>query len=105
MGGSGSVQRVMGQLATLVYGPWPTSEWSQPGKPACFRRWQVCLSLSLSLSLYTYIHIYCYVYSLPLCYFTQSALPKYQTGCCSVLHVLLCPAKRIRRAAYLFAHL
>src|SRR6218665_3547644 len=47
----------------------------------------------------------CYVYSLPLCYFTQSALPNYQTGCCSVLHVLLCPAKRIRRAAYLFAHL
>src|SRR6218665_27217 len=26
----------------------------------------------------------CYVYSLPLCYFTQSALPIYQTGCCSV---------------------
>ena len=41
-----------------------------------------------------------YVYSLPLCYFTQSALPNYQTGCCSVLHVLLCPAKRFRRAAH-----
>src|SRR6218665_1905972 len=40
----------------------------------------------------------CYVYSLPLCYFTQSALPKYQTGCCSVLHALLCPAKRIKQA-------
>src|SRR6218665_1544612 len=40
----------------------------------------------------------CYVYSLPPCYFTQSALPNYQTGCCSVLHVLLCPAKRFRRA-------
>src|SRR6218665_1644453 len=45
----------------------------------------------------------CYVYSLPLCYFTQSALPKYQTGCCSVLHVLLCPAKRIKQARCLFA--
>src|SRR6218665_3127880 len=44
----------------------------------------------------------CYVYSLPLCYFTQSALPNYQTGCCSVLHVLLCPAKRIRQARCLF---
>src|SRR6218665_3829295 len=46
--------------------------------------------------------IHCYVYSLPLCYFTQSALPKYQTGCCSVLHVLLCPAKRIKQARCLF---
>ena len=52
-----------------------------------------------------YVCIYCYVYSLPLCYFTQSTLPKYQTGCCSVLHVLLCPAKRIRRAVHLFAQL
>src|SRR6218665_3875904 len=42
----------------------------------------------------------CYVYSLPLCYFTQSALPNYQTGCCSVLHVLLCPAKGIRRCRF-----
>jgi len=58
MGGSGSGQRVMGQLATLVYGPWPTSELSQPGKPACFRRWQVCLSVCLSLSLYIYIYIF-----------------------------------------------
>src|SRR6218665_1891480 len=47
-------------------------------------------------------NLYCYVYSLPLCYFTQSALPNYQTGCCSVLHVLLCPAKRIRQARCLF---
>src|SRR6218665_1182765 len=46
----------------------------------------------------TWMYVYCYVYSLPLCYFTQSALPN-QTGCCSVLHVLLCPAKRIKRAA------
>src|SRR6218665_940168 len=51
------------------------------------------------------VHVCCYVYSLPLCYFTQSALPNYQTGCCSVLHVLLCPAKRIRRAAHLFVQL
>src|SRR6218665_4039110 len=40
----------------------------------------------------------CYVYSLPLCYFTQSALPNYQTGCCSVLHLLLSSAKGITRA-------
>src|SRR6218665_46782 len=49
--------------------------------------------------------IYCYVHSLPLCYFTQSALPNYQTGCCSVLHVLLCPAKRIKQARCLFVTL
>src|SRR6218665_1069305 len=84
MGGSGSGQGVMGQLATLVYGPWPTSALSRPGKPACFRRWQVCLfvcqrerererererdretvclsvCLSVSLSIYIYIYIlYC----------------------------------------------
>src|SRR6218665_877212 len=79
MGGSGSGQGVMGQLATLVYGPWPTSELGRPGKPACFRRWQVCLSvslclslsvslslsLSLSLSIYIYIYIfYIYIYIL-----------------------------------------
>src|SRR6218665_3638487 len=63
----------------------------------------VCLCMYV---LYTYVTMYvcvcCYVYSLPLCYFTQSALPNYQTGCCSVLHVLLCPAKRIRQARCLF---
>src|SRR6218665_3719561 len=28
----------------------------------------------------------CYMYSLPPCYFTQSALPIYQTGCCPVYY-------------------
>src|SRR6218665_2007786 len=67
---------VMGQLATLVYGPWPTSELSRPGKPACFRRWQVslsvCVSLSVSLSLYIYILyiyiLYAYIYILYILY-------------------------------------
>src|SRR6218665_3576683 len=83
MGGSGSGQRVMCQLATLVYGPWPTSELSRPGKPACFRRWQVCLSVCLclsvcvslsvslcvSLSLYIYIIyiLYIYIYIVCIC--------------------------------------
>jgi len=52
MGGSGSGQQVMGQLATLVYGPWPTSELSRPGRPACFRRWQVCLSVYIYIISY-----------------------------------------------------
>src|SRR6218665_1346562 len=47
----------------------------------------------------------CYVYSLPLCYFTQSALSNYQTGCCSVLHLLFSPAKGITRAVDLFTQL
>src|SRR6218665_3976619 len=62
MGGSVSGQRVMGQLATLVYGLWPTSELSRPGKPACFRRWQVCLSVSLSFYIYIYIYTYIYIF-------------------------------------------
>ena len=59
MGGSGSGQPVMGQLATLVYGPWPTSELSRPG-PALEggRSVTVCLSVCLSLSLSLYIYIY-----------------------------------------------
>ena len=51
MGGSGSGQQVMGQLATLVY-PWPTSESNRPGKPALEGGRSVCLSLSLSLYIY-----------------------------------------------------
>src|SRR6218665_1423931 len=35
----------------------------------------------------------CYVYSLPPCYFTQSALPIYQTGCCSVCYT--CDLSRV----------
>src|SRR6218665_1851506 len=35
----------------------------------------------------------CYVYSLPPCYFTQSALPNYQTGCCSVCYT--CDLSRV----------
>src|SRR6218665_1498979 len=35
----------------------------------------------------------CYVYSLPPCYFTQSALPIYQTGCCSVSYT--CDLSRV----------
>src|SRR6218665_1643912 len=38
-------------------------------------------------------YIYCYVYSLPPCYFTQSALPNYQTGCCSVCYT--CDLSRV----------
>src|SRR6218665_53625 len=59
-----------------------TFELSQPGKPACFRRWQVCLSvcfslflslclslcLSLSLSIYIYIYIYMCVYIIYIIY-------------------------------------
>src|SRR6218665_1908629 len=41
----------------------------------------------------TLIYIYCYVYSLPPCYFTQSALPIYQTGCCSVCYT--CDLSRV----------
>src|SRR6218665_2063040 len=75
----------------------------------------VCLSTSLRVCLSVFILVYiciclatclyCYVYSLPLCYFTQSALPNYQTTFFSLLHVLLCPAKRFRRAAHLFVQL
>src|SRR6218665_622165 len=35
----------------------------------------------------------CYVYSLPPCYFTQSALPIYQTGGCSVYYT--CDLSRV----------
>src|SRR6218665_2580756 len=37
--------------------------------------------------------ILCYVYSLPPCYFTQSALPIYQTGGCSVYYT--CDLSRV----------
>src|SRR6218665_2341068 len=50
-----------GQLATLIYGPWPTSELSRPGKPACFRRWQVCLSVSVTVSLSLSLSLYIYM--------------------------------------------
>src|SRR6218665_553383 len=50
-----------GSTGYLVYGPWPTSELSRLGKPACFRRWPVCLSVSLSLSLYIYIYIFIFL--------------------------------------------
>src|SRR6218665_931106 len=43
------------------------------------------------------IYIYCYVYSLPPCYFTQSALPNYQTGCCSVCYT--CDLSRVTYCA------
>src|SRR6218665_1602751 len=39
----------------------------------------------------------CYVYSLPPCYFTQSALPIYQTGCCSVCYT--CDLSRVTDCA------
>src|SRR6218665_169775 len=47
----------------------------------------------------------CYVYSLPPCYFTQSALPIYQTGCCSVCYT--CDLSRVTDCARcrLFAQL
>src|SRR6218665_1563534 len=37
--------------------------------------------------------VYCYVYSLPPCYFTQSALPIYQTGGCSMYYT--CDLSRV----------
>src|SRR6218665_4185312 len=40
-----------------------------------------------------YMYVCCYVYSLPPCYFTQSALPIYQTGCCSVSYT--CDLSRV----------
>ena|SRR6218665_2179939 len=37
--------------------------------------------------------VHCYVYSLPPCYITPSALPKYQTGGCSVSYT--CDLSRV----------
>ena len=49
-----------------------------------------------------YTYIFCYVYSLPLSYFTQTAYPNYQTGCCTVLDdYWLSSQTVIRCAAYL----
>src|SRR6218665_921429 len=42
-------------------------------------------------------NVHCYVYSLPPCYFTQSALPIYQTGCCSVCYT--CDLSRVTDCA------